>query len=258
MASPRANRSRDSAETSTLSLRPWTSISAAARPAAGACMMPWPENPATTKKPGTPGTGPRMGVVIRRDFVEPGPAPFDVEAGLPDGGKARVERCGDPEREVGIEGVVEARRLIRIRVGDQDAAPLAADQNTGIGVDRHRNHRGKRLARAADEEGPRDGHDGTVGADERADAARERPGGIPDGGRPKLAGGRRQAEHPGPVPVDRRHFGSVAGPDAAPRRLAQKEVRQSARIDETVARPERPARDRAGRVRRLRVDSFGV
>ena len=68
---------------------------------------------------GHAGDGAEDGVVVRRDLVEPGPAPLDVEAGLADGGKARVERLGDPEREVGIEGGVEARRLVRVRVRDR-------------------------------------------------------------------------------------------------------------------------------------------
>src|ERR1035437_1705759 len=132
--------------------------------------------------------------------------------------------------------------------GDVEVLAPAPDEHLGRGAAR------RRRARDAVAEEPRDdeeaGQGGTVAADERADAARERPGGIHDGGRPELAGGRRQAERPGPVPVDRRHFSSVGGPDAGPRRLAEKKVRQSARIDETVARPERPARDRTGRVRR--------
>ena len=62
------------------------------------------------EKAGHAPDGTKDGVVIRRDFIEPGPAPLDVEAGFPDGGKARVDRSGDPEREVGIECGVEARR----------------------------------------------------------------------------------------------------------------------------------------------------
>ena len=164
IASPRANRSSESAPTSTLSLRPRTIISATARPAAGACITPWPEKPRATKKPGTPGNRAEDGVVVGRHLVEPGPAPPEVEARLGDGGKRassgsaiRSGKSGSnavlkPAGSSGFEYAIRTRfpsRRIR--------TPLSA--SIVIGIDRR-----KRRARPADEDVPADGLDGKVHA----------------------------------------------------------------------------------------------
>ena len=179
---------------------------------------------------------------------------MQVEARRGDRREARLERLREAEEEVRVERRIEAGGLVRVRPRDRDAAPLAPDEDAAVRVDRHRDHGRQVEAGSAHEDMPAHGLDGDVDARESRDAPRERPGRDHDGSRLDGSGAGRQAEARCGV-RDSRHARAVERPDAGAGRLAEEEVREAARVDEAVARAERPAEDLPGRERGFRAHS---
>ena len=179
--------------------------------------------------------------MIGGHLVESGPASPQVEAC---GGRSRespLERLDDPLREGRIKRGDEPRRLIGIRVGDEDAAPFLPDQDSGVRVDGHRNHRGKLAARSGHQEMAPHGLDGQLDTGQRGDAGRPRSGRVHDDPGLTLPLRRRHDERARLRPIDREDLGAAGELDPGAGGLSQEERGQRPRIDEPVARAERPA-----------------
>ena len=164
--------------------------------------------------------------------------------------KPRLERPGEAQEEVRVERRVEPGGLVRVRPRDRDAVPLAPHENAAVRVDRHRDHGRKVRSRPAHEDVPPHRLDGHVEAGERRDAPRAGARGDHDGGRLRR---RRPPSSSRKILSSRRR-----SPSRPPRRAAvtparpasrRKKFDEAAGVDEAVARPECPARDRSLGVR---------
>ena len=214
--------------------------SAAARPAAGACITPCPPKPgAVDRSPGRRGPRRRS----RDGRASPGTSPAQHRAGSTGRSARNGNRFGDAFGELleepRVDRGVAAGRVRGVRVGDDPAAThLAPCEDAGVEVDDHRRERRRHVV-----EHRQVAADRLDGERRPAGERRHRPGvgagGVHDdvGSMHLLADGQRPRR---PVAVEADRTGArVRSATPAFARLASERGRGARRVEEAVARMER-------------------